>query len=80
MTEMLRFLKSNIFCDCSETLLLPNTVLTSQKRGFTFSDNDFCHSNSSILFNIRIVSIMSVFADFKFELNFYLSLFRFIVV
>lgn len=55
-------------------VLLPNTDQTSQQRGFTFSNNYFCHSNSSTLFNIRTASTTSVFPDLKFELNLYLSL------
>lgn len=54
--------------------LLPNTDQTSQQRDFIFSNNYFCHYNSSTLFNIRTASTMSVFPDFKFELNLYLSL------
>lgn len=55
-------------------LLLPNTYLTWQQRSFPFLNDDFCHSNSTALFDTRTAFTMSVLADFTFELNLYLSL------
>lgn len=55
-------------------LLPPNTGLTSYYRDFVTSDNDFCHSISSTLFDITTARTVSIFGDLKVELNLYLNL------
>lgn len=55
-------------------LLPPHTGLTSCYRDFVTSDDDFCHSVSSTLFDITTARTVSIFGDLKVELNLYLNL------
>lgn len=54
-------------------LLPPHTGLTSYYRDLVASNNDFCHSASSTLFGITTARTVSIFGDFKVELNLYLN-------